>query len=105
MHTLNRLINLSFTRHVHEELLPGPATDATSARVDALVREVYADTVEALLRVAEFARGADPADVGGCQEFAIDAAMAINARDHAWHARVDELGFLLDARGARIRGG
>jgi anaerobic magnesium-protoporphyrin IX monomethyl ester cyclase len=101
---LNRLINLSFTRHVHEAFLPGAATAATSARVDALVREVYADTVGELRRVAAFARDADPADVTSCQEFAIDAAMAVNERDHAWHAAVDDIGFLLDARGARIRG-
>lgn len=100
---LNRLINLSFTRHVHEELLPGPATDAASARVDALVREVYADTVGELRRAADFAGRTDPADVAACQDYAIDAAMGINERDHAWSQRVDEIGFLLDARGARIR--
>jgi radical SAM superfamily enzyme YgiQ (UPF0313 family) len=100
---LNRLINLSFTRHVHEALLPGPATAATSAEVDALVRAVYADTVEELRRAAAFAGRADPDDVATCRAFAVEAAMAINERDHAWSRRVDEIGFVLDARGARIR--
>jgi len=100
---LNRLINLSFTRHVHEALLPGAATSATSARVDALIRDVYRDTVSELRRAAEFAARTSPSDIAKCQDFAIETAMAINERDHAWHTQVDEVGFLLDARGAKIR--
>jgi anaerobic magnesium-protoporphyrin IX monomethyl ester cyclase len=100
---LNRLINLSFARHVHEALLPGPATAAMSAEVDRLVGEVYADTVEELRRVAAFAARADADDVAACRDFAVETAMAINGRDNLRSRRIDEIGFLLDARGARIR--
>ncbi|MDD5308964.1 MAG: radical SAM protein [Deltaproteobacteria bacterium] len=100
---LNRLINLSFTRHVHEELLPGPATDVMSAKVDRLVRDVYRDTVDELRRVAQFAARGGFDDLDTCRDFAVDTAMAINERDNLWNARVDEIGFLLDARGAKIR--
>jgi hypothetical protein len=100
---LNRLINLSFARHVHEALLPGPATAVTSAAVDQLVHDIYADTVAELRRVAAFAARADADDVAVCRDFAVETAMAINERDNAWSRKIDEIGFLLDARGARIR--
>lgn len=100
---LNRLINLSFSRHVQEALLPGPATAATSAQVDRLVHDVYADTVGELREVAAFAGRADADDLSACRDFAVETAMAINERDDAWSRKIDEIGFLLDARGARIR--
>jgi hypothetical protein len=100
---LNRLINLSFTRHVHEELLPGPATTSTSLRVDKLVAEVYRDTVDELRRVLDFVSHPGCEDLNQCQSFAVETAMAVNARDHQWNRELDHLGFLLDARGARIR--
>ena len=55
-------------------------------------------------RVAAFAARADADDITACRDFAVEAAMAINARDNLWSRRIDEIGFLLDARGARIRG-
>jgi len=100
---LNRMINLSFTRHVHEALLPGPATDAMSADVDRLVREVYRDTVGELREVAGFAATANAGDLDACRDFAIERWMAINERDHRYSIRLDQIAFLLDARGARIR--
>jgi radical SAM superfamily enzyme YgiQ (UPF0313 family) len=100
---LNRLINLSFTRHVHEVLLPGPATDAMSADVDRLVREVYRDTVDELRRVVDFVADANAGDLDACRDFAIETGMAINERDHQYSIRLNEIAFLLDARGARIR--
>ncbi len=100
---MNRLINLSFARHVHEELLPGPATDKMSASVDRLVFEVYRDTVDELRRVADFASRADVNDIDSSRDFAVDTAMAVNERDHQWNRRLDDIAFLLDARGARIR--
>jgi hypothetical protein len=100
---LNRLINLSFTRHVHEALLPGPATTASSGKVDVLLSEVYRDTVDELRKVADFAAGDGCDDVERSRDFAIDLALGINERDNLWNARVDELAALLDARGARIR--
>ncbi len=102
---LNRLINLSFTRHVHEALLPGPATGATSRKVDLLLAEVYRDTVDELRRIADFAAQDGCDDVDRSRDFAIETAMGINERDNLWNARVDEIAGLLDARGARIRAG
>ena len=72
---LNSLINLSFTRHVHEVLLPGPATTATSQRVDGLIEEIYRDTVEVLSEVSSFASQAKVNDVEACRRFAVDTAM------------------------------
>jgi hypothetical protein len=100
---LNRLINLSFTRHVHEELLPGPATDATSKRVDRLIEDVYRDTVDELRRAIEFVSRTDFNDVDKIRRFAVETAMSINERDLHSNVELEQIGFLLDARGARIR--
>lgn len=100
---LNNLINLSFTRHVHEALLPGPATDAMSRRVDELVRDVYRDTVDALRDVSGAAARISPDDIDTSRRFAIDTAMAINERDNHFAEELEHIAFLLDARGARIR--
>ncbi len=100
---LNRMINLSFARHVQEELLPGPSTDALSKKVDQLILEVYRDTVDALLEVADFASGAKFDDLDGCRNYAIETAMTINERDLLFSHRCNEISFLLEARGARIR--
>jgi len=100
---LNRLINLSFARHVHEALLPGPSAAAASGRVDALLQEVYRDTVDALREVAAFAAGAGFDDAQRSRDFAVETAMSINERDNLRSARADELAALLDARGARLR--
>ncbi len=100
---LNRLINLSFTRHVHEVLLPGPPTDATSARVDRLVTSVYRDTVDELRRVVEFVSRANLGDAEKCRLFAVETAMAVNERDLHANTELEKIAFLLDARGARIR--
>jgi hypothetical protein len=100
---LNRLINLSFARHVHEALLPGPATEALSLGVDRLVADVYRDTVEELRDVLGFVsrRGYD--DVDRSRDFAVEKAMGINERDNRWGVRLGELAAVLDGRGARIR--
>ncbi len=100
---LNRLINLSFGRHVHEELLPGPATDVMSKKVDELVAKVYRDTVGELRRVAEFVSRANFDDMEASRDFAIETAMEINERDHRWSSELEDIAFLLDARGAQIR--
>jgi hypothetical protein len=100
---LNRLINLSFTRHVHEELLPGPATEKLSREVDQLVHEVYRDTVQELREVADAALRFGPNDVKKCQDFAVEKAMSINERDLFYTKRLNRMSFLLDARGAKIR--
>lgn len=100
---INRLINLSFTRHVHEALLPGTATDATSLRVDKLITEVYRDTVDELRRILDFVSQPGAEDLHHCQHFAVETAMSINARDHDWNQELSRLDFLLDARGTRIR--
>jgi radical SAM superfamily enzyme YgiQ (UPF0313 family) len=102
---LNRLINLSFTRHVHEALLPGPATEAASGKVDALLGEVYRDTVDALREVADFASRCGRDDVERSRDFAVETALGLNERDNLWNARVDDLAAVLDARGTRIRPG
>ncbi|MCP4678795.1 MAG: B12-binding domain-containing radical SAM protein [Deltaproteobacteria bacterium] len=100
---LNRLINLSFGRHVHEELLPGPATEAMSNKVDRLIADVYQDTVDELRRVADFVSRANLEDIDKSRDFAIETAMGINERDHLWNRQLDDIAFLLDARGTKIR--
>ena len=42
---------------------------------------------------------------GGAEwsDFAAETAMTINERNKAWSRKIDEIGFLLDARGARTR--
>ncbi len=102
---LNSLINLSFTRHVHEALVPGPATDATSRRVDVLIAEVYKDTVEALGEISRFASRVRVNDVEACRRFAVDTAMEVNTRDHHWTGEVERIAFLLDGRGRRLEEG
>ncbi len=101
---LNNLINLSFTRHVHEALLPGPATAAMSRRVDRLIAEVYRDTVDELRRISAFAAAASLDDIEKSRRFAIETALCLNERDNLWAREVERLAFFLDARGARIRG-
>jgi hypothetical protein len=71
--------------------------------VDALLTEVYRDTVDELRRVADFAARDGCDDVEQSREFAVETALGINERDNLWNARVDALAALLDARGARIR--
>jgi len=100
---LNRLINLSFARHVHEEFLPGAATSNMSKKVDRLILEVYQDTVNKLRKVSDFAASASFDDMDKCRDFAIESAMAINERDHTWNNLVNDVAFALDARGAKIR--
>ena len=100
---LNRLINLSFARHVHEELLPGPATALMSTKVDEIISAVYKDTVLKLREVVDYVSRPGFDDVDKSRDFAIENAMEINVRDHEYNSRIDEIAFLLDARGAKIR--
>ena len=100
---LNNLINLSFARHVHEALIPGPGTAAMSKKVDRLIADVYRDTVDVLRNVLAFASRVSPDDLDQSRKFAVETAMALNERDNLWNTEVEKLSFLLDARGARIR--
>jgi hypothetical protein len=99
---LNKMITLSFARQVHAELLPGPSTDALSSEVDQIVGEVYGDTVTELRRIIEFTKTARSDDTEGIRDFAVEAAMAANERDHLWLNRTEKLFDRLTARGAKI---
>jgi anaerobic magnesium-protoporphyrin IX monomethyl ester cyclase len=101
----NRLITLSFARQVQERLLPGPATDALSRRVDALNAEVRRDTVEELRRLATYCDGADPANAGGLRDHAIALAIGIQLRDNEFLERFETLWTTLNERGEILLGG
>jgi hypothetical protein len=100
---LNKLITLSFAKKIHQTLIPGARTDRTGEQIDALVREVYEDTVAELWRIMDFAAHTEISNLEANRQFAIDAALAINERDAVWRNEIDALTDLLDARGARFR--
>ncbi|MCP4678220.1 MAG: radical SAM protein, partial [Deltaproteobacteria bacterium] len=99
---LNKLITLSFTRHVHEELIPGTGTDAMSEKVDKLIVEVYRDTIDELIRIMDFAVGSSLGEKEKIRDFAVETATSVNKRNHHWLSRAERLFFWLNARGTRI---
>ncbi|MDD5308804.1 MAG: radical SAM protein [Deltaproteobacteria bacterium] len=99
---LNRLISLSFARQVHERFFPGPITQVFSRDVDALIAEVHCDTVDEMRRTLDFASRADPSDSEGVRAFAVEAALAMNARALPWNERFERLWGRLSSRGAAL---
>ena len=96
---LNRLISLSFARQLHEHFFPGPATDALSAAITALTREVRHDTLERLRAIHAFAAETDPHDKSALRRFAVDQALAIGTFDAPRRIEAGRQWLALHARG------
>jgi hypothetical protein len=81
---LNRLISLSFSRQLHQHFFPGEASDELGRAIIELGVAVRRDTVKELRRTLAFVVEQDVRDQIGVRRFAVEQALAINARDQAW---------------------
>ncbi len=100
---MNRMISLSFSRQVQDVYLQGPTTDDISARVDNLVTEINFDTINEIRRIIDFATMVSIDELDKIRDFSIETALAINERNSHWQTRYEDLLFLLNARGEKIR--
>jgi radical SAM superfamily enzyme YgiQ (UPF0313 family) len=98
---LNRLISLSFARQLHEHFFPGATTDAVSADIRDVTRQVRRDTIERLRAIYDYAATADPNDKAAMRRFAIEQALAIGAYDAPMRLQAGQLWLALHARGRR----
>jgi hypothetical protein len=97
---LNRLISLSFARQLHLRFFPGDTSAALAERAMRLGVEVRRDTVDVLRRALDFAGRVDVHDKRAVQRYAVEEALAINARDLRFRTETEALWDHLNARGA-----
>jgi anaerobic magnesium-protoporphyrin IX monomethyl ester cyclase len=99
---LNRLISLSFARQIHEHFFPGPATSAFSERAMRVGVEARRDTLRVLREVQAFVREVDVRDAAAVRAYAVQQALAIQARDLAFRKETEELWQRSHVRGLRL---
>ncbi len=99
---LNRLISLSFARQLHEHFFPCAATSGIAGRVTELSVLARRDTVAVLRRILDYVASEDVRNAREVQRFAVDLALAVNARDHAWRRETEQLWDHLNHRGAML---
>lgn len=99
---LNRLISLGFARQLHETYFPSPATDRLSREIMDLSVAVRRDSVLEMRDMLAFVKTNDYADKRTVRKYAIDKAVAINARDAAYRFRAAELWNQLNVRGMAL---
>jgi hypothetical protein len=99
---LNRLISLSFSRQLHQHFFPGEASDELGRAIIELGVAVRRDTVKELRRTLAFVVEQDVRDEIGVRRFAVEQALAINARDQAWRKQSEDLWAHLNLRGVHL---
>lgn len=99
---LNRLISLSFARQLHETFFPGAATDHLSREIMELSVAVRRDTVLEMREALAFVQRSDYHDKLAVRQYAVQKAVAINARDAAFRYRAAELWNQLNVRGMAL---
>lgn len=99
---LNRLISLSFARQLHETYFPSPATDRLSREIMDLSIAVRRDSVLEMRDMLAFVQTNDTHDKRAVRKYAVDKAVAINARDAAYRFRAAELWNQLNVRGMAL---
>ena len=98
----NRMTNLTIACGAHEAFFPGRVTERMSADVNALMVEVYSDTVNRLREILEFSATVDVTDGQTIRDFAVETALAMNRDALPWRNRIQELLNHFNSRGEAL---
>lgn len=96
---MNKLISVYFAGQVHVSFFDGSQSKSIFSQIESLLVDFHRDLLEEMRRIIHFAQEADPSKAELIRDWAVQAALEMNQRDHRFFNRYEQIFARLNARG------